>query len=45
MPMPPGSVFSLCSDWMYPISARFSSGVSWLSPNTGMFCGPVSSAP
>src|SRR5258707_15553318 len=25
--------------------AALSSGVSWLLPNTGMFCGPVSMAP
>jgi hypothetical protein len=29
---------------MYVMIWRFCSGVSWLSPKTGMFCGPVSMA-
>src|SRR5262249_3436771 len=40
---PPG----LVSDfrfWMYAMMSCFSCGLSWLSPKTGMFCGPVSIA-
>src|SRR4030095_31355 len=40
---PPGSR-SFSVSWMYATTSRFWSGVSWLSPNTGMFCGPESIA-
>ena len=41
---PPGSIVSLLF-WTKVMIARFSSGVSWPSPNFGMFCGPLSIAP
>ena len=43
---PPGSLaWFLLRFWTYAMIAALSSGLSWLLPNTGMFCGPVSIAP
>ena len=41
---PPGSIVALLF-WMKEMIAAFSSGVSWPSPNFGMFSGPDSMAP
>ena len=44
MPHPPGSCSALSMS-MYRMMSAFSCGVSSLSPNTGMFCGPLTIAP